>query len=81
MNSLLLFKKIYFNAVSCLHLRLSRRSRLPGAFQKFTKFYQFCSGYLSSLGVPPLLSHLRRSLNICEAGPEPAVVSPILDSL
>jgi hypothetical protein len=45
-------KKINFNAVACLHLRLSCRSRLPGAFQKFTKFYQFCGGYLSSLGAP-----------------------------
>ncbi len=31
----------------------------PGAFQNFTKFYQFCGGYLSSLGAPKrVLQHL-----------------------
>jgi hypothetical protein len=41
------------NAVaSSLHLSLSR---LPDAFQKFTKFYQFRGGYHSSLGAPLLI--------------------------
>jgi len=46
------------NAVaSSLHLSLSR---LPDAFQKFTKFYQFRGGYHSSLGAPMFHLQLKK---------------------